>query len=74
MTQFSLDLEIDEIVVIINKRSNDYVVGNKITSAQVFNPYAKSNICILEATDIVSIRAMGRRNQPRNDGSKAKYV
>ena len=70
MNSFPLDLEIDEIKVIIDERSNNYVVSNKIASAQVINPYAKSNIRMLETTYIASILAMGRRNQPRNDDYK----
>ena len=70
MTPFPLDLGIDEIAVIIHEHSNEYGVGDKITSARVINPYTKSNIRMLEATDIAFIRVMGRRNQPRNDNYK----
>ena len=74
MTPFPLDLEIDEIAVTIDEHSKNYVIGNKIKSAQVINVYAKSNIRILKAIYITSIRAMGRTNQPRNDDyKKGKY-
>ena len=70
LTPFPLDLEIDEIAVTIDERSDDYVVGDNITTNKVINPYAKSHIRTLEATDMASIRAMGSRNHPRTDGYK----
>ena len=41
MIPFPLDLKIDENIVTIDERSNNYVVVNKITCVQVINPYAK---------------------------------
>ena len=69
-TPFPLDLEIDEIAVTIDERSDNYVVGDKVTAPRVLNPYAKTHIRMLEATDIASIRAMGHRNSSRNDDYK----
>ena len=74
MTPFSLELKIDESAMKIDERSDSYVIGDNITSAQVINPYAKSNIRMIEAAYIASIHAMGRRIQPHNDNyKKAAY-
>ena len=74
LTPFPIDLEIDEIAVTIDERSDDYVVGDSKTATRVINPYAKPHIRMLEATDIASIRAMGRRNPPgNNDYKKGSY-
>ena len=70
LTPFPLDLEIDEIAVTIDERSDEYVVGDNITTTKVINPYAKLHIRMLEATDLASIRTMGSRNYPRTDAYK----
>lgn len=40
-TIFPLDLEIDEIAVVIDERSDNCTVGNNITIPKITNPYAK---------------------------------
>ena len=55
LTPFPIDLEIDEVAVTIDERSDNYVVGDKLTTARVINPYAMSHIRMLEATDHASI-------------------
>ena len=74
-TPFTLDLEIDEIAVTINERSNDYEVGGKHISTRVINPYAKTNICRLEAQGYASICTIGGRKSSRNDNyNKNLYI
>ena len=68
-TPFPLDLEIDEIAVTIDKRSEDYLVGDKITTPRVINPYA-SKIRMLEAEDKASISVLKRREDTRNNSYK----
>ena len=49
-TTFPINLEIDKIVVTIDERSDDYIVGTKTQSPTIINPYVKSSICTLGHT------------------------
>ena len=60
--QFQLDLVIDEITVTINERSDNFTSGVNTTLPKVINPYARGNkLLILEAQEVASIRAIGKR-------------
>ena len=68
-TPFPLDLEITEIAVTIDAHSEDYVVGDKITTPRVINSY-DSKLQMLEAEDIPSIRVLKVRDDTRNNNYK----
>ena len=50
-TAFPLDLEIEEIAVTIDERSDNYTVGDNITTSKVINPYARQQLRTLESND-----------------------
>ena len=65
-TPFPLDLEIDEIAITIEERSDDYAVGEKAPPPRVFNRYARDNSASV-------IRTMGRRNDDRKLREQGGY-
>ena len=60
--QFPLDLEIYEIEVTIDERSDNYTSGDNATPLKVVNLYASGNkVRRLEVQEVESIRAMRKR-------------
>ena len=68
-TLFPLDLEIDEITVTIDERSDAYTVGDKSAVSRVLNPYARMMVNL----DTPSIQALGRRDANNKPPDKAGY-
>ena len=73
VSQFPLDLDIDEIAMTIDERSDAYEVGSRITTPRVVNPYAKSSIRKMTSDDVASIHVMKRRDDHRTGSSKPNY-
>ena len=68
---FPLDLEINEIAVTIDERSDAYTVRYKSAPPRVTNPYARdSKISTVNTPLTTSIRAMRRRDQTRSNLQK----
>ena len=57
-TAFPLDLEIEEIGVTIEERSDNYTVGDKVTPPKIQNLYAR----MMESEDKPVVRATRNRN------------
>lgn len=59
---FLLNLEIDKIIVYIDERSDNYTVGQNITTAKVINLYARGNqVHSMEKDGVISIKVMGHQ-------------
>ena len=72
---FPIDLEIDEIAVTIDERSDNYTVGDNIRSPKISNPYARGKHArTLESVGKPVVRALGRRDRPSNDSNRRTGV
>lgn len=72
LTHFPFELEIDEIGVTIDERSDDYTVDDKAIATRVTNPYAR----VLDNINKPVVRALGRRDihhRPQETGGYQKY-
>lgn len=57
----------------MDEHSKEYDVDTRIITPKVVNPYANSNIRIMEEADVPSIRVMKRMEEPRNNFKKRGY-
>ena len=69
LTHFPFDLDIDEIGVTIDERSDNYTVGDNAVATRVTNPYAR----VMDTTDTPVIRALGRRDNQRKPQDTRGY-
>lgn len=66
LTLFPLD--IDDIAVTIDERSENYTIGNNTSGPRVMDPYAKSIVQVIESNSAPIVSAMGQAR--KNNGKK----